>query len=96
MSTCCVCNRERETFKEIVLDDKEAAAVRQLTGAAPLDKYIYCKACWALAGDKVQGPQLMKGLLQLQFKRNGVRNGEDLAERIRQHLVRKASDKPVS
>jgi len=96
MSQCCVCERDRDIFKEIVLTDKEAAEVRQLTGKDPLDKYIYCKACWNLAVDKVQGPQLMKGLLQLQFQRNGVRNSEALAERIRQRLVQKASNKPIS
>jgi len=96
MSICCVCARDRDIAHEIVLDEEERRAVKQLTGAPPLDKYLYCKACWALTGDKIQGSQLLKGLLQLQFRRDGVRGSEALAERIRQHLLRKSTTKPIS
>ena len=96
MSQCGVCRRDRDAFKEVVLDESERQAVRALTGKDALDRYTYCKACWGLTTDKSQGSQLFKGLLQLQFQRDGVRNGEELAERIRQHLVRKATDKPIS
>jgi hypothetical protein len=93
---CCVCKRDREVFKEVVLSGSEREAVTQLTGKEPLDKYVYCKACWELSVDKAQGPQLMKGLLQLQFARGGVRGSEALAEKIRQRMLQKASNKPVS
>jgi hypothetical protein len=93
---CCMCQREREAFKTVKLTDVEKAFVQRHTTGVPPDEYVYCKACWQVATNRIQGPQLMKGLLQIQYQRAGVRNAEALATRVQDFFVKKAASKPIS
>lgn len=88
-----MCQREREPFKIVTLNEDEKKFVRQHTGNIPPDTYAYCKACWKIATDKTQATQLVKGMLQIQYERAGVRNAEAMATRIQDFLVRKATQK---
>lgn len=94
--TCCICKRDREPFKVIELSEEERRAVQKLSGQEPLPKYEYCKPCWNIATNKQQGPQLMKGMLQYELQRRGVRDAEEFAKKAQDFLIKKATSKPVS
>jgi hypothetical protein len=96
MTTCCFCKRSREAFKTVKLSDEEKKFVLRHTGSIPPDEYTYCKACWKVATDRTQGASLVKGLLQVQYQRAGVRNAEAMATRVHDFLIKKAAPKPVS
>jgi len=86
---CCNCQRERAVFKTIDLTEAEQASVARLTGEPAPDKYDYCKACWTVISDPVQGAQLLKGLLQANLTRRGVPNAERIASKYFDFFFRK-------
>lgn len=96
MTTCCFCKRQREAFKVVTLSDMEKAFILRQTKVMPPDEYSYCGACWKIATDRNQGASLVKGLLQIQYQRAGVRNAEALATQVHDFLMKKAAPKPVS
>jgi len=62
---CCVCKKEREVFQTLTLTDTEKWLVEVGTDQKAPDTTDYCKACWNVCIDRVQGPQLMRGLMTL-------------------------------
>ena len=86
---CCICNREREAFKVIIVTKEEKEAVKAAVGK-DVESLSYCRPCWGIMEDKVLGSQLFKGLLQLQLQSRGVANAEELTSRIQAQMVKKA------
>lgn len=96
MAVCCVCEKEREPEKVLELTDDEKTMVRLMSGKEAPDSYSYCKPCWLLVSDRVQGPQLLKGLLQVGLKQAGVRNPEQIATKYQEFMLQHGYKKPIS
>lgn len=93
---CCICNREREDLHIVNLTQEEMTVLKKAALEAVQDSYAYCQACWKVIGDRNQGAQLYKGLMQVNLARFGVRNADAIAERYYQFLVNRAAKKPLS
>lgn len=90
---CCVCQRPREPFKVLTLTADEKRFIMRATGKLAPDTTTYCKSCWAVVSNKLQGAQLLKGMLQLKLRASGVSNAEQIATGVQNRLVKKASPK---
>lgn len=92
MTQCCVCHRPRTPYKTVVLSEEEKIAFRKVGNTAP-NTLTYCGPCWHMAVDKVQGPQLFRGLLQLRLQSNGLSpsRAEETAKAVEAEMVRQAS-----
>ena len=85
---CLVCSaqRPREMCHIIKLTVEERHLLRQ-EGQEVLDEYVYCKPCWKVLSDPVNGPSLMKGLAQADLRRLGVSNAEEWATKYFTRLI---------
>jgi hypothetical protein len=93
---CCVCNREREAAKTLILTEEEKEHILRLTLTKAPDSYSYCAACWAVTSNRQQGAQLFKGLMRAGLARAGVRQADQLADRYYRFLLEHSAKKPVS
>ena len=64
---CCICEKPFEQGGESYTLTKE----EKLTKEAP-DELHYCSACIKIMKDRESGAQLLKGLYEMQLRKNGV------------------------
>lgn len=83
-ATCLICQRSRprESCHVIVLTEAERAQVPD-----PRDEYVYCKPCWKVLSDPVQGASLMGGLAQHYLQHLGVEGVSERVTRFRDKLI---------
>ncbi len=83
---CALCGQEksRDVCEVLTLTETEKAAIEN----AP-DEYCYCRPCWKVLNDPVNGPALMKGIIQTKLRSIGVPG--DRAAASAQEFQRKLS-----
>lgn len=91
---CALCEQPKEQGACIVLvlTDAEKAAVKD----AP-DQYMYCRPCWNVLNDPVNGLALMKGLVQAKLRSLGVSGdrAEAAAQEFQKKLLSRSTRRPT-
>lgn len=85
---CALCEQMKDpgACEVLTLTEAEKAAIKN----AP-DKYVYCRPCWKVLNDPVNGPSVLKGLVQAHLRAVGVSG--DRAEAAAQEFQRKLASR---
>jgi hypothetical protein len=90
---CALCEQLKEegACEVLTLTDAEKAAVKD----AP-DRYVYCRPCWRILNDPVNGLALMKGLVQAKLRSLGVSGdrAEAAAQEFQKKLMSRSTRRP--
>jgi hypothetical protein len=94
---CGICKRNwpDARCKVIQLTDAERTFVQASSGGTAPTEFVYCGPCWKTATDRVQGAQLISGLLQTSMQASGSPDAQRVGKKFREFLLSK-SGKPVS
>lgn len=92
MPACVICGRDRESKDchtiQLTAQEREDLSKQ---GYKVLEKYTYCRPCWSTLSNRVSGPALARGLVEIHLRQVGVPGSEGLANKYHAELLRRIS-----
>jgi len=90
---CAICKRPKDaaSMKVYSTTVEERRAMEKMGEKSPKASYAYCKSCLSILSNPATGLSLMKGLIQVQARAQGVK--EDVAEKAAEKFVKQVASK---